>query len=233
MGEPINLTFESAIFANYCFTSFQQLAVDLVDGIAGETEGDSSFFNFGNTTPAPDDRDKPWIRTNADGTPDKIYVFVNGAWTAKHPLPTSARILYGGTEGSIDTFDGGEAGTITATTGPMWQKVSAADAKFLMGPGTLPSTTVVAVGSTGGEEKVTLLEENLPVDEIQGYTIQEGANLASSQIIADDDRNSTALADPVHSFGGDATGATVAHNNLPPYVAMFVIERTARSHYRI
>lgn len=231
MGQPINLTFASGIFANYCFTSYQQLAVDLVNGIAGEVAGSASFFNFGNTTPAPDDRDKPWLRTNADGTPDKVYTFVNGAWVALHPMAVGSRILYGGSEASITTFDGGEAGAITATTGPMWQKVSAADAKFLIGPGTLPSGTVIAVGGTGGEEEVELEEENIPLHEIQGYALADGANLTPNALISDDDRVTTPTT--ADSFGGDTNGATTPHNNMPPFIAMFVIERTARSHYRI
>lgn len=227
----IDLTFASGIFANYCFTSYQELAVDLVNGISAEIAGEAALWNIGTATPGPDDRDKPWFRFNADGTPDKIYSYVNGAWISRHPLVSPAVIMFTGSEADITTYDGGEAGAITATTGPMWEKLSSMDARFPIGPGTLPSGDVIAVGDQGGEEEVELEEENIPLHEIQGYALATGANLGTNAAISDDDRvtNPTTL----DSFGGDEDGATVAHNNIPPYTGIFFIRRTARTHYRI
>lgn len=230
MGQPIELTFASGIFAGYCFVSFEKLALDIVSGIAGEVSGSASFINYGNTTPPPDDRTKPWFRTNADGTPDDTYTFVNGAWVAKHHLLPGAVILYRGSEASIETYDGGEAGAITATTGPMWQKLSTMDGRFPLGPGTL-NGVAVAVGTQGGAATVTLVEENLPVHDIQGYAVDEGANLSSNALISDDDR--TTNANTADSFGGETDGSTRPTVIIPPYTAIFFIERTARTHKRL
>lgn len=232
----INFTI-SSFPVGYCFTTPNQFAVDLVTRLAGEVAGDANFFNDGDTTPAPDDQDRPWLPHNYSGNnpPAFVYQFVDGAWRMPNPNPTGAVMMYQGTEASIETFDGGEAGAITATTGPMWQKVSAMDAKIPIGPGTLgtaPNTRTIAIGGTLGEDKVTLIEENIPIDEIIAYSEAAGANLATVGLIADDDRNSSPNPDPIHSFGGDINGATVAHENMPPVYGIWFIVRTARKFYR-
>lgn len=229
----INFTF-SGFDSNYCFTTWNQFGVDLIQRLAGETDGDATFFNDGDTTPAPDNRVYPWTpQSYSGGTPPAfMYHYVSGAWIMPHPMPEGAVIMYTGSEASIDTFDGGEAGTITDTTGPMWEKLDTMDARFPIGPGTLPSGDVIAVGDTGGAEEVTLEEENIPLHELQAYSLNDGANLNSVGLIADDDRNATANPDPIDSFGGDEDGATVAHNNMPPYTGIFFIKRTARKYYR-
>lgn len=203
----------------------------------GGNTGDASFFNDGDTTPTPDNQAFPWTPTSFSGSnpPAFIYHFVDGAWIMPNPMPTGAVIMFRGLEADIDTFDGGEIGAITATTGPMWAKVSALDARIPIGPGTLgtaPTTRTIAVGGTLGEDKVTLIEENIPLDEISAYSLADGANLTTVGLIADDDRNSSPNPDPIHSSGGDSTGATVAHENMPPVYGIWFIERTARKFYR-
>lgn len=227
----INFTL-SSFPTGYCFTTPNQFAVDLVARLAGEVAGDASFFNYGSSTPAPDFQDRPWIKLDASGNIDKIYSFSNGAWVARHPIAPGIVVQYEGSEASITTFDGGEVGAITATTGPMWEKVTDVNARFVIGPGTLPSGAIINVGDTGGLEEVELEEENIPIHVMNGYTFNTGANLASVGIIADDDRNNTPL--EIDRFGGDpVTDLTVPHSNMPPYVAKFSIRRTARTHYRI
>lgn len=227
----INFTF-AGFDSNYCFTTWNQFGADMVQRIAGETDGDATFFNDGDTTPSPDNRVYPWTPQSFSGSapPAFMYHYVNGAWIMPNPMPTGAVIMYEGSEASIETFDGGEAGAITDTTGPMWEKVTQMNARFPIGPGTLPSTAVVALGADGGEEEVELIEENIPVHDIEGYTLNIGANASSIKFIADDDRNTTA--NIVDTFGGDVDGATVPHSNLPPYHAIWFIRRTARKMYR-
>lgn len=227
----INFTL-SPFPVGYCFTTPNQFAVDLITRLAGEVAGEGAFFNYGPNTPAPDDQDKPWLRLDANGNIDKIYSFSNGAWVARHPVAPGIVVMYEGSEVSITTLDGGESGAITATTGPMWEKVSTMDARFPIGPGTLASGSVVNIGDTGGLEEVELLEANIPIHVMNGYTVDTGANLATRGILSDDDRNTAAH--EIDRFGGDpVTDATVPHSNMPPYKAIFFIRRTARTHYRI
>lgn len=108
--------------------------------------------NTGSSTPAAEDRDKPWIRTNSDGTDDGVWVFFNGFWIQKHPLPQGMVTLYEGTLASVPTYDGGEAAAVTNISGPFWEEVTEMQARSPIHPGTLPSGTVINVGNNIGEE---------------------------------------------------------------------------------
>jgi hypothetical protein len=192
----------------------------------------TSAYNLGSDTPTPDNQDKPWFKTDAAGRPERWYLYVDGAWIARHPVAAGSIVMYEGAEASIPTFDGGEAGTVTATTGPMWEKVAQLDGKFPLGPGTLPmSGTAVAVTNTGGAEKHALVESELPKIAIQSRQrtdLQDGGGSAALLNHATFGTQVT-----VDEFGGDSTGATVAHNNMPPYYAVFFLRKTARTHYRV
>lgn len=170
--------------------------------------------------PGPSDRDAIWYRLNGDGTPDRIYIYANGSWMSKHPVATGAIIMYRGTEASIDTFDGGSAGVITPTTGPFWAKVTELNARFPLGIGTLPiSSTVVAVGNTGGIEKHTLTVGEMPshAHDVESVVLNASGNEIAS---GNSYRVGTRVSE---EKGGDA-----AHQNMPPYLGVLFLERTAR-----
>lgn len=221
----------------------------LIALLAATFPEDASIFNTCNTEPSPARRAYPWFRCNADGTPDKWYRYSMGAWISLHPSPPGLVAMYEGTEGSIDTFDGGEAGAVTATSGPMWEKVSQANARFPIGPGTLPSTTIINVGDTGGEETHELTSEEMPAHShlLATEGVEDSTALSSPNQFLDrardegDNQDYSLRGDPdteptagkTGVTGGDADGDTTPHNNLPPYYAIFLIRRTARTHYRI
>lgn len=75
------------------------------------------------TTPSVDDQDKFWVRKNADGSYEGIYTFSAGAWVRPYEVPASSSVrwLWVGAEVDLETFDGGSAGAVTATTGPFWE----------------------------------------------------------------------------------------------------------------
>jgi hypothetical protein len=217
----------------YCATSFREAWAFGVSLLSAQTSGNSTTFNFGPDTPVPDDQDKPWLKTDSANLPERWYAFSNGAWVSRHPLPAGSVIMYEGSEASIETFDGGEAGAITATTGPMWEKVSSMNGRMPIGPGTLPSTTVLNVGDQGGEEEHELVPEETP---LHSHNIKYN-NVHDLQVSSDKDR--IAFSDTgtqtveTSEVGGNIDGDTEPHNNLPPYTAIFFIRRTARTHYRI
>lgn len=190
------------------------------------------------TTPDPEDRDKAWYKLNAAGgyqTNQNPYVWWNGQWVALHPVPASSNIrqLWVGAEVDLVTFDGGAAGAVNTASGPMWEVDHDFDFKFLVGPGTLDGDTI-AVGGTGGEKEVTLTEDNIPehVHNISGHLLSSNnTDTTPRSVIIDDDYLATETNQDTDEWGGDATGATVAHENLPPYRGIFVIKRTARLLY--
>lgn len=214
----------------------------------GALPGSFTTLNFGSSTPEVDDRDKPWARTNDDGSFDKIYTFFNGVWSSPHPDFVGTIKLWEGDPSTIDTLDGGEAGVVSAQTGPMWEIVIQLAAKFPIGVGTLPSGTVLATGATGGLERVVLLIGNLArhfhqmfVDD-QGNS-NTGINPTSTtpvyreKVSSDDPTNyrmskvrsddaSLPTVGPTQTVGNDDS-----HENLPPFYALTYIRKTSRLYY--
>lgn len=229
---------------------------DLAKVLTSHLSGTYNTFNYGNATPATEDQDKPWIRTNVDGSPDRDYVFFNGSWVAPHPVPasSSAYQLWVGTAVGIDTYDGGAAGAVTDTTGPMWQIITSiggndAQGRSPMFCGTLPSSQVIAVGTQYGSETHVL-------------TTVEGANQGHTHLYGYQDwtnddgyffttGNVAIPAATAHGiFGGGAysslsltasnlttlgpTGgaaAATAHQTTHPVIGVYLIGRTSRRFY--
>lgn len=200
-----------------------------VSNLSGQLAGTLNTINFGNTTPAPADQDKPWLKTDANGYPDGQYwVYKGGFWLKKHPLPPGVIMLWEGDPTTIDTFDGGEAAALTLTTGPMWEIVTALAARFPVGAGTFPSGTILTVGADGGEERHELTVAELP----------EHAHAVLARSVECEDgtgavRLAPAVADPDLSYSDTGeTGDGDAHNTVPPYHVVTFIRRSTREHYR-
>lgn len=231
----------------------------LVGLLAAIFPDECTLFNFGPDTPDPSKRNRPWIRQNADGTDDGTWVFAQGFWTKKHPLPEGSIIILptGLVVADIPTFDDGEAGAIGLLTGPMWSEVTELQARMPLGAGTLPSATVVAPGATGGEENHTLAEKEIPKHSHYLFTDELKNPLKAPTAISKIAKQcnfdglgapnsyymSAALSDTTEAtigqtsaVGGDATlnpVATAPHNNLSPYFGVIFIQRTARGFYRL
>ena len=108
-----------------CFSNIPELYNTFVDTTTAYVNGNYSLFNFGNSTPSADDNDKPWIRTDGDGRPDKMYVYKDGYWLCKHPTPASGneRRIWTGTETELLSYeaDGNSSSTATIYSGPFWE----------------------------------------------------------------------------------------------------------------
>lgn len=194
-----------------------------------------SNFTVSATEPGPTERSNPWIKLNSDGTPDDLYIYAGGVWIAKHRMAVGSVIMYEGSLGSIDTFDGGEVGAVSATTGPFWERVTQMDARFPIGPGTLPSTLVLAVGDQDGEEDHALaLTEITPhTHGVEGSGFNDGSLQPTRRIVIDDEHLNNSNNSVTESAGGTGSpAAVVAHNNMPPYNAIWFIRRTARVYRR-
>jgi hypothetical protein len=205
-----------------------QLLVSLLTG-----EADVSVnVHIGEAAPA--DLTKAWFKT-ISGVPDKLYYFTSGVWVAKHAIPTGFTMLApaGTSLADIDTLDGGEVGPITAFTGPMWQEDTDFAAMFPIGPGTLPSGTVLNEGDTGGEEKHSLTIPEIPSHNHKMLVTQTetgGGNdvnrLRPNPTVAD------SAGDTGLTGGDPITAIVVAHNTMGPYRVRFFIRKSSRTHYR-
>lgn len=236
MGQQINIS-TSDIPSSYCPPDFASAWAFGVAHLIGELPGNLTTFNYGPDTPDPDNQDKPWFKTDVNYLPERWYVYSGGAWVSKHPDFAGKVVMWEGAEADIVTLDGGEAGTVTAVTGPMWEKVSEMDGRFPVGPGTLAGSPVAVGGIGGSHEHVLDLEQVPPhTHPITGRAYTGSGNLSPTKIIIDDDYASTDQTAATGSTGGKTDGVTTttkAVNHIPPYRAIFFIRKTARGWYRI
>lgn len=229
----------------FCPTSWQNFVNEAVGkAIVQFTSSSFSVLIVQSTAPGATDRDKPWLNT----TDDRIYRWVGGAWVSRHPSTPGGieRRLVRGTTAQIETYDGGEAGVVGDAAGPMWEEDTDFAARFPVGVGTTAGGTVIALGGTGGEDAHVLLQAELPstthrhlspwmastgASDATTFPYGNGPAITGSGKVVDDSGNnhSDRVLPYTESVG---LGSDTAHNNLPPYIGVRWIKRTARIYYR-
>lgn len=224
--------------------------------MAGFLPGQYNLFNFGNDEPSVNDRVKPWLRTNADGTYDKVYVFAGGAWVSTHRKLPGYRTIAPATlltAADVWAWDGGSGADPATTTpsfatGAMWELDPLLTARFPLGAGTLaPSGTVIAPNATGGVDQHAIVAAEVPshthlmaADEVVTTSINPDAisqvarrhNAAGSDGVNYDLSKATldATIGRTSAYGGVA-GVTTPMSLLGPYAAVLFIQRTNRTQY--
>lgn len=240
----------------FCWTNAQDFVQALVSILNVTFPGTFNSFNFGNAVPAPGDRNKPWFRLNPDGTPDRWYVYLGG-WISPNPRAASSkeRIIWMDTEANLWAYDGGDGtnpGTNapTPTTGAMWQRDTTFGDEVSnifrvpIGIGKNPTSydggapLQIAVGGTGGVERVALAVNQTPKHQhtvgSRDSTADDGGN--NSQEFVNNFDYAGANVGPLANtsfVGGDGSGNTVSHDNLPPYVGVIYGKRTSRVFYSV
>jgi hypothetical protein len=237
--------------------NWQGLLNDIAKVTTGYLPGNYNLVNYGSNTPSAEDQDKPWIRTNVDGSPDRVYVYFNGNWVAPHPVqPSQAHLrwLWVGSVVALRSFDGGDGSSDapTPTTGAMWEVDTAVDAKFLCTPGTFATAGELAVNSSltatgvAGADEHTLAVSETPahthkcVDSTTILTSDSGTEMEPDSVIAISRHAGSTTTRNYILRKGDGppdTGVTTSsgggdpHNNLPPMYGIYLIKRTARTYY--
>lgn len=254
MPNPLVLSVSNGqLPAGFCPNSYQDIlnqfsslqSVTFPDTFAGVVASDTK----------PGDTDRVWLQL-VGGKPVRLYSFF-GTWLSRHPLVPGFTMIWMSALPDFTTFDGGDANVITAdSTGPMWEEATELRAKIPIGVGTLPSTTVLNQGDTGGEEKHSLAANEMPphthfefnADNIAtgggsdnalsttnypAYKASNGHDNPDYTIRGNSTKSSIGLSSVA---GGDQTvtpAVVVAHNTLPPYVAVYFLRRTARIFYSV
>lgn len=196
----------------------------------------------------PDDFTAAWLRLDSSGRPTYIYYFAQGSWLSLHPIQPGLTMWWFGSPDlvldatTIKTFDGGADEAPSLYTGPMWQFAriggtaagTVIAAQFPIVSGTLESLTVLNLGDVGGEEKHSLTQSEMPPHTHDNKYI----SFSDGPSPGGDDRGFWKTTDANPQDGTIATenaggnGATppvvVAHNNLPPFVVGFLLQRTSR-----
>jgi hypothetical protein len=109
----------------------------------------------GPNEPTVEQRDYVWVKTDSI-TNEIVGTFTwspfYGLWIYAHPsLPeTSERRLWVGSLVSLETFDGGESATVSATTGPFWEQDTDYNDKFIVGANGTAVGSDYASNITGG-----------------------------------------------------------------------------------
>jgi len=221
--------------ANYCPASYQKLANDIIGGTQAtfnSTIG-NSFFNFGPTYPAINNRIYPWLDENG-----QWWIYDQGFWLRKNIVAASGydRRIFVGTTTDLLSYDGGDGtATATSTTGPMWEVDTLFDARFPVGVGTFAASGAVAVLGTAtstsivGEDQHTLTVPEMPK---HTHSMTWDSNDTSGG-----DQLNTLYYGPEANIPNNmikdtgSTGGDVAHNNLPPFCGVYFIKRTIRVYY--
>lgn len=219
-----------------CFNNVSELYDLFINSTTAYVNGNYSLFNYGENKPSTDDTDKPWIRT-VGNLPDRVYVYASGYWLSKHPTPASGneRRIWVGSLAELKTYDGGADEDVNDFSGPFWEVDDAMSARFPVGVGEFDNSGEVAVTETGGEDKHTLNEAELP-DHSHTFSVNRAVNgddaagpgelLMANRNVAD-----AGGAEPDVSISGGGGGE--GHNNLPPYYGVYFIKRTSRIYYAI
>lgn len=206
---------------------------------------------FSAAKPTLDQTDYGWWQLDDQGLPQLPYLFAQGLWLSKHPeLPGQAKWVFEAIA-DILTYDGGDGTAIVSpTTGPMWQLARTGnlnniddgtiiEAKFPIVAGTLPSSTVLTVGDTGGEEKHSLTEEEMPPHthdmDYQSFSdgVVPGGNDRGFWKSTDSAPKDGTIATQNAGGNTDTPPVVTPMNLMPPYIVGILIQRTNRTHYAI
>jgi hypothetical protein len=115
-----------------------------------------AFYNFGPTKPGVEFQDYPWFRTT-----DGRWYYFSGVWRAPNNYDGNERRIFMGTEAQLAVYDGGDTGTPSPTTGPMWVVDTDFNGRSPIGVGDIPGTDPVktlALDENYGDGQHTLTE---------------------------------------------------------------------------
>lgn len=238
----------------FCPASYQ----DLLNGFSSHQHVTLPDFAgvIASATP-PTDQTATWFQLDGFGRPIRIYRFAQGAWLSLHTLTPGLTQWWFDVLPNFTTFDGGDAAAPSVLSGPMWQQAKNSDgilieARFPVTAGTLPSTLVLAQGDTGGEEKHALISsEEAPhyhgfgdgdTSGIDGRFIVRpwSTPAAVGSGMQNLDTTNPAIITPAQNSGALGTsdpvpsaGAGDPHQNMPPYVVGYLLQRTGRLYYAV
>lgn len=235
----------SQLPSGFCPADYQEMWNGFAShGSVVISDTDPGGISVSTSKPPPEHEDRPWLQLDQFGSPIRIYYFAGGAWISLHTIAPGLTMWWFEDLPDFTDFDGGDSDTVDPglTTGPMWRQAKTPDgtliaAQFPIAAGTLPSTTVLAVGDTGGEENHILTQAELPAIKptFQYFNGNDSVSGGDAKQFVDGPSTSP----PAGGVPNNATkeldtlGSGAGHNNMPPYVVGYLLQRTVRQYYRV
>ena len=239
-------------------TALQDLYNEFILRTQFSLSADKAFYNFGPTAPTPENRQFPWLQTS-NGYPVRWWVFFGGFWVWPHAVPASSHMenIWRGDTTALITFDGGEAGPITATTGAMWEVDTDFDGRSPMGVGAIPTSNpakTLALDENFGEGAHSLVKDELPLltdilkvgvrvsaaghdSSPPGYDGGSGGqgnlgNTNDSSIYPGSTADDNGFPQAKLTTTQTVPQTNITHNTVHPVRGCYIIKRTARIYYR-
>lgn len=224
--------------SNFCptgATALQEFYNEIIARTVFSLSPDKAFYNFGDTTPTPENRVFPWLRT-ISGSPDRWYVYVGGKWVWPYPVPISGGIrqLWVGTLNDLKTYDGGSTEPVTSTTGPFWEEDTAFAGRSPMHPGSIPNATPaysLNPGENYGEGSHMMSKEEVgphthPLNETDLVTTGSGSSEGLEFSEPSEDFFKT-LVTQTNEYATTQQAMPIIH----PVRGIYIIKRTIRQYY--
>lgn len=198
--------------------------------------GQFSLFAYGKNEPDANQRNRPWIRLDANGNYIGIYTFVNGAWRRGGTYPIGFIGSYSGPASAFDGTGKGIAGTSTEGWSICNSNNGTPDLRdrFIVGANNYSGgwKTNVESGntgaSTGGSPTVRLNKNQIPklTFVLGARTIKGGSGDSNNAFVADNSGTTVTKTIPGTGDPGNDTNESLAlpHNNVPPFYALAFIQ---------
>lgn len=221
---------------NFCPATYQAMLAGFGAALSVTIPSSTGGITISSTKPSS--TADIWFRTDSLGRFLGTYLYGQGAWLSPHPSVPGLTQWWFSALPNFTTFDGGDANAPGPASGPMWQQALDGNnnliaAAFPIAAGNLPSGKVLAIGGTGGEENHTLTENELaPHAHNVSFLFKEvptgftGGAAQPALFLNATYPNPTIT--PTDSDGGGQP-----HNNIPPYVVGYLLQRTTRLFYSI
>jgi hypothetical protein len=147
--------------ANACYNTEQARLIAFAEALRAVLSG-QSYYNYGSSTPDPSNNAYPWLRTT-----DGIWYIYSGDWISPvgPEYDLNIRRLWVGSGPDLATYDGGDGGSASDRSGPMWEVDHDFDGRSPMGPGDVPTTNpakTLSVDENYGVGAHTLAGANIP-----------------------------------------------------------------------
>lgn len=229
--------------AQYCFTSWQQTLLDFANNMSAVLENGRSYYNYGDTAPAPEFQIYPWLNSN-----NMLWYKFSGQWITPHPKRPGAHDWEEfTTENEIWSWEGGDGSDPstsppTTTAGAMWKLDVNYNGRSPMSPGVIANANpakTLSYGENFGEGAHLQLVEEVgphphPISSQASFTHDGVVDVVSSSSASDDGLligQSGTLSNPLAVGINSYTAGQQRGNVVHPVRGMCCIVRTGRLYY--